>query len=103
MATIGSTFLDLIDLNKRQDDNRQIATVIEMLKQNNAVLDDAMAVECNSGTKHTTTIRTGLPAVTWGQFFVYQGFNEKTGWMHTSTYTDIKDEFVENITKTDKI
>ncbi|MDY7396125.1 acylase [Aureibaculum sp. 2210JD6-5] len=41
-------------------------------------------------------------AVTWGQFFVYQGFNEKTGWMHTSTYTDIKDEFVEAITKTDK-
>lgn len=40
-------------------------------------------------------------AVTWGQFFVYQGFNEKTGWMHTSTYTDIKDEFVENVTKTD--
>lgn len=39
-------------------------------------------------------------AVTWGQFFVYQGFNEKTGWMHTSTYTDIKDEFVEVITKT---
>ncbi|QCX38032.1 acylase [Aureibaculum algae] len=40
-------------------------------------------------------------AVTWGQFFVYQGFNEKTGWMHTSTYTDIKDEFLEDITKTD--
>ncbi len=32
-------------------------------------------------------------AVTWGQFFVYQGFNEKTGWMHTSTYSDIMDEF----------
>ena len=40
-------------------------------------------------------------AVTWGQFFVYQGFNEKTGWMHTSTYTDFMDEFVETITKTD--
>lgn len=40
-------------------------------------------------------------AVTWGQFFVYQGFNEKTGWMHTSTYTDIMDEFVETITPTD--
>ena len=37
-------------------------------------------------------------AVTWGQFFVYQGFNEKTGWMHTSTYTDVLDEFKENIT-----
>jgi len=36
-------------------------------------------------------------AVTWGQFFVYQGFNEKTGWMHTSTGTDIIDEFAETI------
>jgi acyl-homoserine lactone acylase PvdQ len=40
-------------------------------------------------------------AVTWGQFFVYQGFNEKTGWMHTSTYTDVMDEFKETITKLD--
>lgn len=38
-------------------------------------------------------------AVTWGQFFVYQGFNEKTGWMHTSTYTDIMDEFLETVSK----
>ena len=38
-------------------------------------------------------------AVTWGQFFVYQGFNEKTGWMHTSTYTDIMDDYVETISK----
>ncbi|MAU25843.1 MAG: acylase [Muricauda sp.] len=40
-------------------------------------------------------------AVTWGQFFVYQGFNEKTGWMHTSTYTDVMDEFMETIVKQD--
>ncbi len=40
-------------------------------------------------------------AVTWGQLFVYQGFNEKTGWMHTSTYTDVMDEFKENITSLD--
>jgi len=40
-------------------------------------------------------------AVTWGQFFVYQGFNEKTGWMHTSTYTDVMDEFKETIVKQD--
>ncbi|MBK8564154.1 MAG: acylase [Saprospiraceae bacterium] len=38
-------------------------------------------------------------AVTWGQFFVYQGFNEKTGWMHTSSYTDVMDEFVETVTE----
>ncbi len=40
-------------------------------------------------------------AVTWGQFFVYQGFNEKTGWMHTSTYTDVIDEFKEDIVNID--
>jgi len=40
-------------------------------------------------------------AVTWGQFFVYQGFNEKTGWMHTSTYTDVMDEFKETILEVD--
>lgn len=40
-------------------------------------------------------------AVTWGQFFIYQGFNEKTGWMHTSTYTDVMDEYVEDIAATD--
>ena len=38
-------------------------------------------------------------AVTWGQFFVYQGFNSKTGWMHTSTGTDIIDEFEEMVVK----
>src|SRR5690606_38333868 len=40
-------------------------------------------------------------AVTWGQFFIYQGFNEKTGWMHTSTYVDFIDEYVQNVTETD--
>lgn len=40
-------------------------------------------------------------AVTWGQFFVYQGFNEHTGWMHTSTHADFKDEFIEEIFRED--
>jgi acyl-homoserine lactone acylase PvdQ len=40
-------------------------------------------------------------AVTWGQFFVYQGFNEKNGWMHTSSYTDVMDEFIETIEEKD--
>ena len=40
-------------------------------------------------------------AVTWGQFFVYQGFNESCGWMHTSNYTDIADLYKEKITKRD--
>lgn len=40
-------------------------------------------------------------AVTWGQFFVYQGFNEDTGWMHTSTRLDFMDDFVEDVYEED--
>jgi acyl-homoserine-lactone acylase len=36
-------------------------------------------------------------ASTWGQFFIYQGFNEKAGWMHTSSSVDNIDEFLETI------
>ena len=35
-------------------------------------------------------------AVTWGQFFIYQGFNATAGWMHTSSGVDNIDEFLEN-------
>jgi acyl-homoserine lactone acylase PvdQ len=38
-------------------------------------------------------------AVTWGQFFIYQGFNSRVGWMHTSNNVDAVDEFVETITE----
>ncbi len=38
-------------------------------------------------------------AATWGQFFVYQGFNEHCGWMHTSSYADVADLYKEKITK----
>jgi acyl-homoserine-lactone acylase len=40
-------------------------------------------------------------AVTWGQFFVYQGFNRHAGWMHTSTGADVVDEFAETIVRRD--
>ncbi|GHB58128.1 penicillin acylase family protein [Persicitalea jodogahamensis] len=38
-------------------------------------------------------------AVTWGQFFVYQGFNEKLGWMHTSSRTDVADTYLEKVAR----
>ncbi|MEO5814345.1 MAG: acylase [Gemmatimonadaceae bacterium] len=38
-------------------------------------------------------------AVTWGQFFVYQGFNDKAGWMHTTSGVDDADEYLETVTK----
>jgi acyl-homoserine lactone acylase PvdQ len=38
-------------------------------------------------------------AVTWGQFFVYQGFNEYCGFMHTSSQADAADLYAETVVK----
>jgi acyl-homoserine lactone acylase PvdQ len=38
-------------------------------------------------------------AVTWGQFFIYQGFNAHAGWMHTSSGVDNIDEYAETVTR----
>ncbi len=38
-------------------------------------------------------------AVTWGQFFIYQGFNSKAGWMHTSSGVDAVDEYLETVSR----
>jgi acyl-homoserine lactone acylase PvdQ len=40
-------------------------------------------------------------AVTWGQFFIYQGFNKHCGWMHTSSYADVADLYAEKMVKKD--
>ena len=40
-------------------------------------------------------------ACTWGQFFVYQGFNAHCGWMHTSSNADVSDLYAEKMTKKD--
>ena len=36
-------------------------------------------------------------ASTWGQFFVYQGFNQHVGWLHSSSGVDSVDEFAETV------
>lgn len=36
-------------------------------------------------------------AITWGQFFIYQGFNATAGWMHTSSNADVADEYAETV------
>jgi acyl-homoserine-lactone acylase len=40
-------------------------------------------------------------AVTWGQFFIYQGFNSRVGWMHTSSGVDAVDEYLETVQSKD--
>ncbi len=41
-------------------------------------------------------------AVTWGQFFIYQGFNEFCGWMHTSNNVDVTDMYAVDVFKKGK-
>jgi hypothetical protein len=73
MATLANTFVDLIDV-VRQREGDSIAAVIELLHAHNPILQDALAMECNSGNEHIHTIRTGLPSVSWGA--LYQGIDQ---------------------------
>ena len=70
MATIGASFLNLIDMFRAGGDEAT-ANVAEVLRRSSPAVKDAIAVEANSGTIHKHAIRTNLPAVTWGR--LYQG------------------------------
>ena len=70
MAVLGSTYLNLADKLKQTDGKGEIvSTIIELLNQTNEVLTDANVMECNDGTGHLTSIRTGLPSATWRQLY----------------------------------
>lgn len=97
MATIGNSYLGLIDLYKRTDPKSgAITPVIEALHTLNPLMQDAVAIEANQGTKHLNTIRTGLPAVTWGR--LYQGIPQSK-----STTQQVEDTtgFVEGLSFVD--
>jgi hypothetical protein len=95
MATLASTFLNLIDIHK-SDGN--IGPVIEVLKQQNPILDDAVAMECNMGGIHRHSIRTGLPTPAWGR--LYQGIpqskssvqqvDDTTGFLEARSGVDVR-------------
>ena len=69
MATLGNTYINLADAFKSTIDGKQAAALIDVLVQQNAILDDAIAIECNMGTFHRHMIRTGLPSVAWGALY----------------------------------
>lgn len=69
MAIVGNTYLTLADLYKRQDDKKQIARIIELLAQTNPIMDDMIVVQCNDGTTHLTTMRTGIPSGTFRRLY----------------------------------
>ncbi len=97
MATLGNSFVDLIDVYKQQDGKGQFVPVIEMLMEMNPILEDAIAVECNKGTTHLHTVRSGLPDVTWGR--LYKGIPNSKG--RTAQVEDTTG-FVEGLSTIDK-
>lgn len=70
MATIGASYLNLIDMFRAGGDNAT-AEVVEVLNRLSPVVRNSFTVEANSGTVHKHSIRTGLPSVAWGR--LYQG------------------------------
>lgn len=65
MATLATPVLTLADWAKRIDPDGKTPLIVEMLNQRNEVLADMMLMEGNLPTGHRTTVRTGLPTVTW--------------------------------------
>lgn len=65
MSAIGNNNPTLLDVATRTDSEGKIQTIVELLSETNEVIDDASFMECNDGTNHKTTIRSGLPATTW--------------------------------------
>jgi len=69
MAYNGGNVPTLLDVAKSENPDGSIATVAEILTETNEMLLDIPFFEGNLATGHRTTVRTGIPAPTWRQFY----------------------------------
>lgn len=70
MATLVQSTMSLIDQYKAVDGKGRLIDVVETMNNTSQyIMDDWTWMECNSGTKHTRAIRTGLPSVSWGALY----------------------------------
>jgi hypothetical protein len=97
MATLSTQFPTLIDLAS-QPKNSEVKDVIELLAQYNPILQDALMLECNNGTRHKTFVRTGLPTVAWGK--LYEGVPATKG---TKQLVEDVTGFVRSASEVDQI
>ena len=66
MAILSTLYPTLSDVVSRANADGRIDTdIVEMLKETNEMLEDMVMLPANGVTEHVTTVRTGLPAVTW--------------------------------------
>lgn len=69
MAALTAANPTLLDWKQSLDPDGKVATVVEMLNEVNEVMTDITFIEGNLPTGHKTTIRTGLPTVTWRKLY----------------------------------
>ena len=94
MAIIGQTFPQLIDAHKASGPGQ----VIEILANDNPILDDAVARQCNMGAVERTMIRTGLPTSSWGRLYkgvaqskaTMQQVDDTTGFLEARSEIDTR-------------
>ncbi len=97
MATLGSRYLTLADKFKRTENGKTAAEIIEMMSETNEVLQDANALQCNDGSNHITTIRTGLPSAVFRKLYGYvpssksstEQVKDVTGMLETYSIVDV--------------
>lgn len=69
MATLSANNPTLIDVASRLDPNLNVDKIVELLAATNPILNDMTFMEGNLPTGHKTTVRTGLPGVTWRKLY----------------------------------
>lgn len=100
MATaIGASNPTLADWTKQLEPNGGITSdIVDMLSQTNDILLDMTWQMANGPTYHRSTIRTGMPAPTWRQFYqgvaptksTYAQVDEAMGMMEARSVVDVK-------------
>ena len=78
MSTLGTSYLNLADRYKREQNGEMAAEIIEMMNESNTIMQDANALECNDGTNHLTTIRTGLPSAVFRRLYGFVAPSKST-------------------------
>ena len=68
MGILTSTMPTLLDKFSREDSQKKIMKIVELMAKQNDILMDAEYQECNDGSKHKTTMRSGIPEPTWRLF-----------------------------------
>lgn len=68
MGILTSTMPTLIDKFSREDSTKKVMKIVELMAKRNDILQDAEYQECNDGSKHKTTMRSGIPEPTWRMF-----------------------------------